>query len=121
MLKKRAARAGGGWVLAEVLCCAAIISSIAVCVTETVGMMAKISGWIHDHRSGTVDFRSLVGEADGSDESGELSRGVWLARVDRSAHKSGMKFAEVSVASLRDGEPDEIRWISWEITGRGGR
>ena len=121
MLKKRAARARGGWVLAEVLCCAAIISSLAVCVMETVGMMARISGWVHGHRSGAVDFRSLIGEADGSGESGELPRGVWLARVTCSAHRSGANFAEVSVVSRRDDAPDEIRWISWEITGRGGR
>ena len=118
MTRKRRPRARGGWVLAEILCSAVIVSMIAAHITESSGMMIRTSASGLETRTRALDFNSIAGEAECTVLSGGVFRGSWQASADVYAGERGIGRVEISV-SLSSGELlDAVRWVAWDIKGR---
>ena len=112
------ARARAGWVLAEILCSAVMVSLLAGQIIESAGMMVRASASGLEARVRTLDFSSIAGEADCASSSGRVLRGTWQADADVCADENGMSRVEISV-SLRSNEAQNtIHWTVWDISGR---
>jgi hypothetical protein len=118
MPKKNSVRTFGGWMLAEVLCCVIIVSTIAICVTESTNLAIRVAKWIQNRRTHSIDYGSLVNEISSMEKPFEVRRGTWQANIENFKERAGMKFADVSIATEISGKEKVFQWKSWEITGR---
>ena len=118
MTRRKTVHARGGWVLVEILCSAVIVSLIAAHITESSGIMTRASASGLATRTRTLDFNSIAREAECAGSSCEIFRGPWQASADVYPNVRGIGRVAVSVSLKSEESTDEIRWISWNISGR---
>ena len=109
-----------GWVLVDVVCCAAIVMIVTTCVAQAADMMSGIALKNWNMRANASDYMSLSDEmsvrAAATDDI-DFAYGKWKGRKLNSGFISGLAFADVAIGNESAGEEETVRRL-WDISGR---